>query len=100
MNLYREWVNWATLLIITGVLALVTSCAASPVKPSSDITYKFCKAGIGGDWRLGEGTDPSTGEKQSILFLFSVGGPYDEAHLLCAISGDHAILDLGVGKQS
>jgi len=59
--------------------------------------YTFCKSGIGGEYRILMPTDP---KELPQLALFSVGGPYDKDHVLCVISGDHAILDLGKGKRS
>ena len=60
-----------------------------------DTEFMFCKAGIGGDYRILVPADP---QELPQLALFSVGGPYDKEHVLCVVSGDHAILDLGKGK--
>ena len=92
--------QWIDNLLLIMVVALFTACAAPPPVQTFELDYKFCKAGVGGDWRVAEQVDKSTGERTPILFLFSVGGPYDTGHVLCAVSGNHAIIDLGVGKGS
>lgn len=70
-----------------------------PTTETTEIDYVFCKAGIGGDYRIASQIE-GNGSRNPVLFLFPVGGPYDNDHIICAISGDHAILDLGKGKQS
>lgn len=81
-------------------LFLLTGCTTTDLPlTTSDFSYTFCKPGIGGEWRVATGKD-ANGNAESLLVLFSVGGPYDIEHVLCVISGDHAILDLGKGQQS
>ena len=78
-----------------------TGCASAPGAAGQRMTvdYDFCKVGMSGDYRVATEVDPQTSIETVLLFIFPVGGPYDADHALCAISGDHAILDLGKGKQ-
>ena len=103
MMWWEEWLNRHIDAILVGVLLLTAliftaGCASSTITVKMD--YVFCKAGLGGDWRVATQIDRATGEQTPLLLLFPVGGPYNPDHVICAISGDHAILDLGVGKQS
>ena len=100
MSNYWNWINRhvdAVLLIsmLCAVLALVTGCATPP--QTGNIDYNFCNAGMRGDYRIGTQYNED-GTTEPVLFVFHVGGPYENTDIICAISGDHAILDLGKGK--
>ena len=112
MMAFHLWINRNidVILMVSAVLAILVlsmGCAATlpPVPPptvtntaeTEQFEYPFCKAGIGGEYRV---LVPDNSKELPVLALFSVGGPYDKDHVLCVVSGDHAILDLGVGKQS
>ena len=112
MMAFHLWINRNidVILMVSAVLAILVltmGCAATlppepppamaEIKGIDVVDFLFCKAGIGGDYRI---LVPQNREELPVLALFSVGGPYDKDHVLCVISGDHAILDLGKGKQS
>lgn len=105
MMTFHLWVNrhidgilFASIVVV--LLTFLLGCTTTPpvVLPVGEqYDYVFCKAGIGGDYRILVPTNP---QELPVLALFSVGGPYDKDHVLCAVSGDHSILDLGKGKRS
>ena len=100
-----RWWNWVNthvneLLVgslIVGGLLLSVGCATIPESPRIRLDYVFCKAGIRGDYRVATQHNQG-GDDSPVLFVFPIGGPYDPDHVICAISGDHAIMDLGIGK--
>ena len=102
--MWWEWLNRHVDAVLIGLVLLAaivfTAGCASSLTITVKMDYVFCKAGLGGDWRVATQIDRATGEQTPLLLLFPVGGPYNPAHVICAISGDHAILDLGIGKQS
>lgn len=98
-------IQWITDVIIVGFLStflllLLLGCTAfsahdAEVGPTIEFDYQFCKSGSFGDYRVAIQVDKETQERIPVLFLFPVGGPYDIDHIICAISGDHQIADLG-----
>lgn len=73
--------------ILFALLIALFGCA-----PMETYTFDFCKAGMGGEYRVLVPPDP---EDLPVLAVFPKGGPYDSDHVRCVVSGDHSILDMG-----
>ena len=101
MMIFHLWINRhidAVLLWVTVLALFVLAGGCATIPPSIQIDYDFCPAGMRGDYRVATQHNED-GTTNPVLFLFHIGGPYEKEDILCAISGDHAILDLGKGRQ-